>query len=715
MKVLVQTLRDGAKEIVEIPHVELGDGEVRVKVKYSAISLGTELSTIKAAQASLFGKLRARPDQAKNVVNAIQKHGLRYALNAVDKKLGALSPLGYSTCGEITEVGNRVSEFRVGDFVACGGIGAAIHATHNIVPVNQVVALDPGADPGISSLNSLGAIILEAFRLTEFSPGVKVCIMGYGLLGQLAATIAESSGADVIVLDNNSNLHARAETLDHKFIPVTTIDETSKKISAMPTWQHGADIVLICASTQSNQPINLAGAITRQRGQVVIVGDVGTEFKRDPDFYRKEITLSVSCSYGAGRYDPKYEMEGLDYPYGLVRWTSKRNMEAFQQIILRNKEKYRKLIVRETPFSSLVDTYADLEKNGSDGFVIVKYPGEENNLNTRSTSNSEGPLVTAKSRSEKFKIGLFGPGAYAQGTILPILKKNRAVVFSNVASKAGLSALRVKRKYGFDKISGSAEEIFKDPAIDYIFCTPRHDLHAWCVKLAIQHNKKIFIEKPLCIDDLELAELKRLHAKGKVGSGQVTLGFNRSFSPIYQKFKQMAKGSRYLHYQVNAGHLPKDAWQLGPSGGGRVIGEVCHFIELCCNFFDSSVMSLHACCIDGQHGGLEDWLITLNFKIGATATIHYHASGYNGASKEIISARNQSATWLMDDYKKILKNGKKVYGQWSVDKGQKAMLENLLTQDNYSSAISDFAYLLHITDVSFAIEKSRSVQNVICI
>ena len=707
MRILVQKLRDGVKEIVEIPDQYPEAGQILVKTSFSAISLGTELSTIKAAKASLLGKLKARPEQAVNVINTIKKHGFSYALNAVDKKLGALSPLGYSSCGKVIRVGSDVKEFNVGDLVACGGIGVAVHADNNIVPVNQAIRLNENVNLEIAALNSLGAISLQAIRLTSFGPGVKVCVLGYGLLGQLSAMLSEVSGADICVVDVNEGLKERAIECNHKFIKAESIDITAKNVKSLPNWSEGADIVLICAATNSNQPINMAGAISRQRGQVVIVGDVGTTFRRNPDFYRKEISIVISCSYGAGRYDPSYEDRGIDYPYGLVRWTAKRNMEAFHLLSQRHKSKFEKLIVKRTKFDDILNTYNDLELNGTDGFVLVEYADlrQINNPNKK-VEKVLSPNCKQSEHDKKILVSVIGPGAYCQGTILPIINKEPNVLLRLVYSKTGLSALRVKRKYGFTNISESAESIFEDTESDIVFCTPRHDFHFDCVCLAISRKKRIFLEKPLCINEEQLAELHEIDEKVTVPNGLISLGYNRTFAPLYRHFRNAAEGSTFLHYEINAGSLPIDSWQITKECGGRIIGEVCHFVDLCCDFFNSIVAEVNADIIRGNHRGQDDFIITLTFASGSIASLHYFSSGFSSRYKEIVTARKNDSTWNLYDFQKITHNQRNNRSLWSADKGQKNMIKAVLGGSYINHRISNFQYLLHITKVTIAIESA---------
>lgn len=709
----MQTLRNGIKELVEVPDLVPSPLEIIVETNFSCISLGTEMSTIKAAKASMLGKLKERPDQALNVLNVAKTYGLSYAVNAVDKKLGSLSPLGYSTAGQVVAVGLDVKEFRVGDFVACGGIGVAVHGTQNAVPINQAVRLDSDSDLKIASLNSLGAIVLEALRLANYSPGVKICVLGYGPLGQLAATLCEASGAEVCVVDTKSDLKSRATILGHRFFEFSSTVPTVESIKSTPGWEYGADIVLICAATKSNQPINTAGEICRQRGEVVIVGDVGTAFRRNPDFYRKEIRLMISCSYGAGRYDPQYEDEGIDYPYGLVRWTSKRNMEAFHLISQRNVSIFRRLIASITPFDDLIETYENLEKKGSDGFVLVEYGSRDR----RAEAVSFGSVPSTgrhASAAGTYSVGILGPGAFCQGTILPILRRHR-VNMTTVFSKTGLTALRVQRKYKFDRICESMEQMFQDDGVDLIFCTMRHDLHFECIKLAAEYGKKVFLEKPLCTTIDQFEELSKMHAEGTFFDDQITLGYNRTFSPTYKVFKREAAGSRLIHYEVNAGSLPSDSWQLGAAGGGRIVGEVCHFVALCCDFFDAPVNRVSVTHVSGASRGHHSYLITLLFEPDKVATIHYVAAGYTGGPKETVIARASDTTVSLEDFRVIKKNGKIIKRTWTADKGHHAMVEAVLESRASESKISDFSHLLHVSRVTFVIEQAANCNTVLTI
>lgn len=670
MQQLTQKLGSGDMVIQEIPYPQLGKGMIIVKNHYSIISAGTEGSTVQAARKSLIGKAKERPQQVKQVIDTIKKQGPVQTYRAVMKKLDAYSPLGYSCAGEVIEVGEEVTEFSVGDRVACAGAGYANHAEIVSVPVNLCVKLEPGTDLKNAAYNTLGAISMQGVRQADMRLGESCVVIGLGLLGQLVCLILKASGIRVIGVDVSESavqLAVKNNVVDSAM--VRSAAGINEQISDL-TNGAGADAVIIAAATSSTDPINFAGAIARKKGKVIVLGAVPTGFDRDPFWYRKELELKMACSYGPGRYDLNYEEKGIDYPIAYVRWTEKRNMEAFQYLLSSGKIDIDYLTTHSFPFEEAPKAF-DLVVNKTEPFIGIALEYDF------SKTPSKEKIITNEANAEaKVAISFIGAGSYAQGNLLPNIPKKEEVAKVGVMTNSGTSSKRVAEKFGFNFCASDEKDVL-DEKTNTLFIATRHDSHGDYVLKGLKANKNIFVEKPLCLLESELEEIISGQEKSKKA---VMIGFNRRFSPLTNTIKsKLGEGPKSMIYRVNAGNIPADTWiQDMEIGGGRIHGEVCHFIDYLTYMSNSLPVSVSAQALPDA-SGLNDTLnILLKFENGSTGVIAYYANGSKSLAKEYVEVYSQGSTAILNDFKEL-----KIYGKGkpskkkllNQNKGQKEMVE----------------------------------------
>lgn len=670
MQQLTQKLGSGEMQIQEIPYPQLGKGMVIVKNHFSIISAGTEGSTVTAARKSLIGKAKERPQQVRQVLDTLRKQGPIQTYRAVMKKLDAYSPLGYSCAGEVIEVAVDVTDFQVGDLVACAGVGYANHAEIVSVPVNLCVKLSPDADLKNAAYNTLGAISMQGVRQADLRLGESAVVIGLGLLGQLACLILKASGVHVIGIDVNSSAVRLA--LDNRVADLAfSRDEPGledKIFSA--TGGVGADAVVIAAATSSLDPINYAGALARKKGKVVVLGAVPTGFDRDPYWYRKELELKMACSYGPGRYDLNYEEKGIDYPVAYVRWTEKRNMEAFQRLLERKIIDIDYLTTHEFDFDDAPKAF-DLVVNKSEAFIgiALKY--------NVSKSHAKSPIRTQSTSSPfgKLAISFIGAGSYAQGNLLPNLHGLKEISKVGVLTNTGTTSKRVAEKFGFQFCAAREEDVL-DEKTNTLFIATRHDSHGPYVIKGLKADKHVFVEKPICLYPEELEEIARLKLQT---NKEVMIGFNRRFSPFSHEIKRkVGSGPMTMIYRVNAGSIPKDSWiQDMEIGGGRIIGEACHFVDYLTFINGSLPNKISALALPDPQGLNDTVTITIGFENGSNGVVAYYANGSKELPKEYVEIYASGTTAILSDFKEL-----KIYGKGKVfksrvlnqNKGQKEMV-----------------------------------------
>ena len=667
MEQLTQKLSNGEMVVQELPLPQVGPGMVLVKNHFSLISAGTEGSTVKAARKSLIGKAKERPQQVQQVLESLRTKGITQTYRAVVKKLDAYSPLGYSTSGEVIDIADDVTEFKIGDFVACAGNGYASHAEVVAVPVNLCVKLNAEADLSKACYNTLGAIALEGVRQADLRLGETCTVIGLGLIGQLACLELQASGVRVVGVDVSDAAveQAAAHCTDMAFIRNTPGIEESIRTY---TNGLGVDAVIIAAATTSLDPVNFAGAICRKRGKVVVLGAVPTGFDRDPYYYKKELELKMSCSYGPGRYDFNYEEMGVDYPAAYVRWTEKRNMEAFQELIAMGKIDIGYLTTHTFAFEDAPKAY-DMVAKRTEPFlgIVLKY--DVNKEHIRKSIEIKNTLDTVKD----ICVGFIGAGSYAQGSLLPNLPDT--ITRKGVMTNSGTTSKRVAERFGFEFCTSNEDDILKSKNINTIFIATRHDSHARYVIEGIKNGKNVYVEKPLCLTLDELIEVKQLCEEKQKS---VMIGFNRRFAPLAQKIKKkIGDGKMAMIYRVNAGVIPADSWiQDMKVGGGRIIGEGCHFIDFMAYMCGSVPVKVSAIVMPDSQSLNDTVNIMVEFENGSTGILGYYANGGKALPKEYFEVHASGMSATLNDFKECVIYGKKAekHKLTTQDKGQKQMV-----------------------------------------
>ena len=672
MQQLTQKLKNGAMQVLEVPVPSLLPGTVLVQERYSLISAGTESSTVKAARANILEKARSRPQQAKQVMDTLVSQGPVQTWRAVMKKLDAYSPLGYSCVGEVINVSADASDFRVGDLVACGGL-TACHAEIVCVPKNLCVKLQPDTDMMQATYNTVGAIAMQGVRQADLRLGETCAVIGMGLIGQLTALILRVAGVRVIGIDIDAKM---VEIAAQRCLDLAVVRDDAGIAARIDSFTDGigCDAVIITAATDSLDPVNFAGQIARKRGTVVIVGAVPTGFDRDPFYYRKELQVKMSCSYGPGRYDPAYEEKGNDYPAAYVRWTENRNMQAFQELIHSKKIDVGYLTTHIFKLADAPAAY-DMLLTKSEPFIgiLIEYDWAKDFgiLSSRQVLKSAGP----SREIAKLCIGFLGAGSYAQSHLLPNIPHDGTAVLKGVMTATGTGSRSVGERFGFEFCTGDEWDIFQNDEINTVFIASRHDSHAAYVLKALSAGKHVFVEKPLCLTEEELEEIASVYraAQGKL---HLMVGFNRRFSPLAQTVKkQIADGPAAMHYRVNAGYIPRESWIQDPEvGGGRIVGEVCHFVDFLTYLNGSLPGSVHAAAMRSATGSNDTVTITLTFRNGSIGTVSYFANGDKSLPKERVEIFSHGAAYIIDDFRSLTihANGARKEKKLLVqDKGQK--------------------------------------------
>jgi len=697
---LTQKLTNGEMLVQEVPSPILGPGIVLVRNHFSLVSAGTEGSTVNAARKSLIGKAKERPQQVKQVLDVLAQQGPVQTYRAVTKKLEAYSPLGYSSAGEVIDVGAGVSEFAQGDRVACAGAGYANHAEVVAVPVNLCVKLPEQADLRAAAYNTLGAIAMQAVRQADLRLGESCALIGLGLLGQLAGLLLKASGVRVFGIDISPFQVALAQEY---FADLALTRSTPGIDSQVQSLTHGlgVDAVIIAAATDSSDPINLAGALARKKGKVVILGAVPTGFDREPHWYKKELDLRMSCSYGPGRYDLAYEEKGIDYPAAYVRWTEKRNMEAFQHLLAEGKIDVGYLTSHEFPLAEAPKAYDMIvQKTEPHLGILLRYEtGQPVNRHNR-------VMVSGVKPAAAIGIGCIGAGSYAQGNLLPnIPQKDSTIACKGVLTNTGTTSKRVAERFGFEFCTDNEQDILGNPDINTLFIATRHDSHAGYVAKGLQAGKHIFVEKPLCLSQEELAEIVHLHQAAP--DAQLMVGFNRRFSALSAAFKKrMGSGPMAMLYRVNAGFIPGESWmQDSEIGGGRIVGEACHFIDYLTWLNGSLPVSVYATALPDPGNHNDTVTIHLSFANGSTGVVAYYANGPKTMPKEYVEVFQAGSSAVLQNFKEVVFFGRKKERErlFNQDKGQKQMVEQFLRSLRSGKPLIPFAEIVSATRASFAV------------
>jgi predicted dehydrogenase/threonine dehydrogenase-like Zn-dependent dehydrogenase len=626
---------------------------VLVRTAVSLISAGTERMTVDMAKKSLIGKARERPDLVKQVIQKAKNEGILNTFNAVRSKLGSSTALGYSAAGIVASIGEDVTEFRVGDRVSCAGAGYASHAEVLSVPKNLCVRLPEKATFEAGAFGTLGAIALQGVRLAEPTLGEAVVVIGLGLLGQLTVQLLKANGCRVFGLDLDPKKIELAQTLG---ADGGALSDTDAK-SAVMQWSRGrgADAVLITAATSSNQPVELAGEISRMKGRVVAVGLVGLDVPRHL-YYNRELTLKISMSYGPGRYDPEYEERGHDYPFAYVRWTEGRNIEAFLDLVAEGRVNVERLITHRFSIDEGERAYQLISGEVKEPYlgVLLNYDTERE-LPKRIETGKAAARQRAASQ-ESVRLGMIGAGGYAKSMLLPNFKTSGAG-FRAIATASGVSARDIGERYGFAYCASGADEIINDDEVNLIVIATRHDTHAELARRALERGRHVFVEKPLAMND---EELESVLAAAVASDGKLMVGFNRRFSPHARAARDFFAGRQSplsISYRVNAGRIPRESWiQDAREGGGRIIGEVCHFIDLMQFLTGAVTTRVYAESITSRNQQIVDEdsvFITLKFSDGSNGSIAYLSEGDKVLAKERVEIYGEGKTFVLDDFRSV--------------------------------------------------------------
>ncbi|MFI5212901.1 MAG: bi-domain-containing oxidoreductase [Gemmatimonadales bacterium] len=672
MRQVVQDLRSGEVIVADVPRPVCQPDGIVVETLASLVSAGTERMVVDFARSNLVQKALARPDLVKQALTKARREGVAAAFEAVSQRLNTLLPLGYSSAGRVVEVGAGVAhEYRVGDLVACCGGRFACHAEAAFIPRNLAVSLGEGVDAEAGAFGAVAAIGLHGLRLADIQVGASVCIVGLGLLGQLAAQIAAAAGYLVLGTDTDPARVdlARQLGLEHSFERVSAEEGVLQA-----TRGRGADAVLICAETPSDDPIVFAGTIARERAAVVAVGAVGLSVPRKT-YYEKELQLRISRSYGPGRYDVSFEEQGHDYPIGYVRWTEQRNLEAVVDLMRRGALRPATLVTHRFDIARAGGAYDLVTGKTGEPYlaVLLTYPG------VASRSAPAGPAAQLPAAAGTVGLGVVGAGNFAANTLLPALRGIPDLELASIASAQGLTAYRLARRFRFARTAASYDELLQDPAVNTVAILTRHNLHAAQAVRALQAGRHVFVEKPLALDERELATVRDAWRAAR--DRRLMVGFNRRFAPLAvacREFLTPRHGPLVATYRINAGSVPPGHWIRDAAvGGGRLIGEVCHFIDWLSWLVGTPPVSVFAAGGHSAdaHTATDDVAVVLGFADGSVGTVLYATDGDRAVSKERIEVFGAGRVALLDDFRilELVANGRRrvVRHRWRSDKGHR--------------------------------------------
>ena len=687
MKQVLQNLRTGETTVVEVPVPNPQAGEALVRTSASLVSAGTERMVVEFAEKSLVGKARSRPDLVRQTLDKARREGLLTTLEAVQNRLDQPMPLGYSSSGTIVALGVGLEGFKVGQRVACAGGGYAVHAEFVSVPKNLLTPVPDSVDDESAAFTTLAAIALHGFRLTHAQIGERVAVIGLGLLGLLAAQIARAAGCQVIGVD----LDSRRAELAHSLGVQAVLRDGAVEAATGFSQGIGCDSVLICADTPSPDPVELAGQIARDRARVVAVGAVGLELPRKV-YYEKELTFLNSRSYGPGRYDPNYEEKGQDYPAGYVRWTEGRNMAACVELMERQALDVAPLITHRFPVDQAPQAYELITGKSQEHFlgVLLTYPGSQEPIQA---PTAESPSKVAQSSGFQspvsraglpaVKVGVLGAGNFATAVMLPVMKKVTGLELVGIASTSGASAQNAAQRFGFDYACSDEAQIIGDAQINTVAVLTRHNLHARQVLASLASGKNVFCEKPLALDEQELQNIASALLEQDSGP-LLMVGFNRRFAPLARRLVDFLQGCSepmVMNYRVNAGYIPPKHWVHDPvQGGGRIVGEGCHFIDFL-TFLNGSppvAVSAHGLPDAGRYH--EDNVeLQFEFSDGSLGSVSYLSNGDRSFSKERLEVFCSGRVAVLEDFRylEMVRDGKRqvIQSRLRQDKGHQGEWE----------------------------------------
>ncbi|HBO42810.1 MAG TPA: hypothetical protein DD670_02500 [Planctomycetaceae bacterium] len=678
MKQILQNLKSGKISVADVPRPLLMPDGIVVRTRKSLISAGTEKMMLQLGKKSLLGKAKERPDLVKKVLDKVRRDGFLAAFKTVRDKLDSDVPLGYSNTGEVLEVGAKARRFEVGQRVACAGAGYANHAEVNYVPKLLAVPVPAGVSDEAAAYSTVGTIGLQGIRLADLRVGESVVVMGLGLIGQLCVQMLKASGCRVAGLDFAPDRVKLAAEHGADLALVIEGEQTEKQVLDF-TRGRGADAVLITAATSSNEPVEQAARLARDRARVIMVGVTGMELPRR-DYFQKELTFIVSRSYGPGRYDTNYEEHGHDYPIGHVRWTENRNFEAFLDLVAGGMVRPEVLTTHRFPIQE-ADKAFELILGSDEPYlgVVLEYPEAEGGRDTARVTRIElGDRRPAKT-GDTVGVSFVGAGGFARGFHLPNLAKTPAARLRGMIDASGPAARSAGDKFGFAFCGSKEEDILGDAETDVVFFSTPHSQHADAVCRVLAAGKSVFVEKPLAID---MEGLRKVCRAAESNPGSVLVGFNRRFSPLAVLLKESlaGRGALNVQYRCNAGPLPEGHWIGDPAEGGRIIGEACHFLDFFAFLTGAAPVTVMAAA--PSTGAADDVAATITYADGSVCQLIYTTVGPGSYSKERIEAFAGGRVGAIEDFRVLY-----------VDDGARRVKPKKLTQANKGHAQEVTAFL----------------------
>jgi predicted dehydrogenase len=701
MYAILSSRRSGEVHLFDVPEPELGRDGVLVRTHFSALSAGTERATMELSSKSLFSKAMARPDLVRQVVEFARSNGVQAAYQKVTSKLDSLATMGYSCAGEVIAVGANATEFHIGDRVACAGAGYANHCEVNFVPRNLAVRIPEDVETDAAALTTIGAIAMQGLRQANIVFGETIAIIGAGLLGVLAIQMARAAGCRVLALDLSPERIRQAEEFGAHLGLSASDPALAEKVQAFS--RHGIDAAVLTASSNSAEPVELAAKLLRDRGRIVVVGAVGMGVSRT-NMYLKEISMTLSRSYGPGRYDSSYEEEGNDYPIGYVRWTERRNMEAFLDLVGSGQINVAPLLQQRYSVEEAAAAYANL--NSGIYTAIIEYP------RTPDKPRVNLPPVKRACVQGELRIGCIGAGSFSTGVLFPALQALKGVRFEAVATASGVGAASAQKAFRFNRAETTAD-LLVDGNVDAVFVLSRHDSHANYVCLAIKGAKAVFVEKPLATTLEELETIEKTVAD-RLSAGEpafLMVGFNRRFAPFTQKICEFFAGrgeAMMLNIRINAGVIPNDHWTH--KHGGRIVGEFCHFVDWARCVVGRPIVRINAAMLPNNGRYSDDNVAaTLVFDDESIATIQYLANGDKSIPKESYEVFCGGGVARLNNFAtlELVRGGKMQKFKGTPDKGHRREME--LTVDAIRSgkpAPIPFVELIEITKATFLVQES---------
>jgi polar amino acid transport system substrate-binding protein len=703
MRAVLEDLRAGEIGTYDVPEPELRSGGILVRTSFSAISAGTERAHIETSEKSLLGKALARPDMVRQVLDFARTNGVKAAYNKVQSRLGTLSSMGYSCAGSVIAVGRDVTDFLVGDRVACGGGGYANHCEINWVPSNLAIRVPASVSSDAASLTTIGSIAVQGLRQSHLNFGETALIVGAGLVGVLTIQLARAAGYKVIAVDMHPQRVLDAEAFGAHLSLNASDPQLLSQIRSFS--RYGPDAAIITAASPSADPLELAAKALRDRGRIVVVGSVGMGVSRH-DMYHKEITLALSRSYGPGRYDPLYEERGIDYPVGFVRWTERRNMESFLDCLAQGTVNVSRLLEHKFPVDRAAEAYQKI-KSGGVYTVLIEYPDCQS-----PPFKPQSNASTAQIRpSQELRVGCIGAGGFATTHIFPNMKTHRLVRLESVATASGVAAESARRNFGFARTS-TPTQLLSDDAVDALFIASRHHSHADYVSQALRRGKRVFVEKPLAVnrDQLNMVREAYYSPRGNPDESFLMVGFNRRFAPFTKEVATFFAGRQepmIIHIRVNAGFLPIQHWTQQPDEGGRIVGELCHFVDWARYVVGHPISQVSAFALpNANRYNCDNVVANLSFSDGSLANLIYLANGDSSVPKEYFEVFCNGAVARLEDFSllQLTRNQKTKKLKTARDKGHSREVHlTLEAMIAGKGSPIPFDQLLEVTDATFTI------------